>query len=282
MIAFDFEYHRVDSITEAVALFATLQNEGKSPLYFGGGTEIITQMRTASEYTGARALIDIKSVPECTANGFQEDHLVIGSAIPLAQLEETGLFPLLMKNASRIADHTSREKITLGGNICGHIQYKEALLPLLLTDCSVVVADEAGVHEMPIQSVFDKTLTLKPGSLIVQFLIHKHFLDLPYVSKKMTKIDRIGYPLLTVAALKMKDDLLFAFSGLCVYPFRSTAMEKALNNEDECLRERITAAVSQVPSAILDDMDASAAYRTFVLENVLEESLVELEGGKHA
>lgn len=278
MISIDFEYYRAHTIDEALGMYSKLNDEGKSPLFFNGGTEIITLMRVYAFYTDARAVIDIKSIPECRYTGFQGNQLVIGSSISLAQIEEMPEFPLLSKGCSRIADHTSREKITLGGNICGHIKYKEAVLPLLLTDCDLVIASESGVSKMPIQEIFNKEMMLDPGSFIVQVLVDKKYLNMPFVSKKMTRIGRIGYPLLTVSAIQVGERARFAISGLCEFPFRSSSVEDTLNNLEQSVEERITNAISQLPAPILDDVDGSFAFREFVLRGVLTESLTELRG----
>ena len=45
MISFDFEYYRPDDIKEAAEVYAQLQKDGKNPLYFSGGTEVITMAR---------------------------------------------------------------------------------------------------------------------------------------------------------------------------------------------------------------------------------------------
>lgn len=280
MITTDFEYYCAQSITEAVDLFKQLSDSGIRPLFYNGGTEIITLMRINSFYTHVNAVIDIKRIPECSVLEMDEhDYLVIGASVPLAKIEENMAFPLLSKNCSRIADHTSREKITLGGNVCGHIKYKEAILPLLLTNSTLVIADEKGLHEVFIQDIFDKEIILEPGSFIVQFKIEKEFLSMPYINKKMTKIDRIGYPLITVSAIQMKKEIRFAFSGLCETPFYSYEIDDILNNEENSIRKRINAAIKQIPEPILDDIEGSASYRKFVLSNTLEEIMMKLNGG---
>ncbi|WP_220483287.1 FAD binding domain-containing protein [Paenibacillus thiaminolyticus] len=117
MIPFDFEYYKPCTIQEAIDLYHTLHADGKEPLYFCGGSEIITMARLNQLYT--QAVIDIKDIPECTVLESNAEQILIGAAIPLALLEEWKEFPLLSWVCNRIADHTSRYKITLGGNICG-------------------------------------------------------------------------------------------------------------------------------------------------------------------
>ena len=95
----------------------------------------------------------------------------------------------------------------------------------------------------------------------------------------MTKIDRIGYPLITVSAIQMKKEIRFAFSGLCETPFYSYEIDDILNNEENSIRKRINAAIKQIPEPILDDIEGSASYRKFVLSNTLEEIMMKLNGG---
>ncbi|WP_178075210.1 FAD binding domain-containing protein, partial [Pseudomonas sp. 2995-1] len=73
MIPFDFEYYRPNSIEEAGELFEMLDKEGKEPVYFSGGTEIITLGRLNILYTNA--VIVLKEIPECRIMDFHDDHL---------------------------------------------------------------------------------------------------------------------------------------------------------------------------------------------------------------
>ena len=60
-------------------------------------------------------------------------------AVTLTNIAEKNYFPLLSLAVKRIADHTIQDKITLGGNLLGTIIYKEAILPLLLSNSRVVI-----------------------------------------------------------------------------------------------------------------------------------------------
>ena len=276
MIPFDFEYYRPDSFQEAVGMYRKLQADGKKPLYFCGGTEIITMARLNQLYT--QAVIDIKKIPECGVFEADSDRLVIGSSITLARLEEERAFPLLSRVCNRIADHTSRCKITLGGNLCGKIMYRETVLPLLLADSEIVIAGESGLRKASIHECFEKQMNLGSGEFIVQIMTLKRYTELPYVTEKKTKIDRIDYPLVTTAALKDGSSLRIAFSGICEFPFRSPAIEKTLNDRNMDAPNKVASAISLLPDRVVDDIYGSSEYRKFVFANLLNDVMETFEG----
>lgn len=278
MIPFDFEYLRPDSTDEAVANFRDLRNAGKEPAYYSGGTEIITMARLSQMYTGA--VIDIKAIPECNVFEFQGDKLVIGAGVTLTRITEANLFPLLGKSAGRVADHTTRCKITLGGNIAGKIIYREAVLPLMVADAEMVIVGESGQRRIPISEAFDRTLRLASGDLLVQVVVDGIYTGLPNVGMKQTRIDKIDYPILTIAALKKDGKVRVALSGLCEFPFRSYEMEDALNDRAIPPETRIDNAMCHIPAAIMGDISGSPKYRKLVLESTLVHTLTELGVGE--
>lgn len=279
MISFDFEYYKPSSIQEAVGLFWKLEDEGKQPIYYSGGTEILTLGRLNLVYTNA--VIDLKGIPETMVLQSHEGYLALGASLSLTEIEEAGVFPLLSKTASEVADHTARNKITLGGNICGQIFYREAVLPFLLTDSLVMIADSEGMKLYPLTLVFNEQLQLAKGAFLVFLLTEKQYLDMPYVSVKKRQQWDTGYPLVTIAALKKENQIRVAFSGVCPFPFRSKEIEEHLNNEQVPLEERVRSAIDHIPEPILDDVEGSAAYRKFVIKNVLFDMMAELEGDGH-
>ncbi|TWK60469.1 FAD binding domain-containing protein [Bacillus licheniformis] len=236
MIQFDFEYYRPQSAQEAVKLFQSLEREGKKPAYCSGGTEQLTLGRMNVIHTNA--VIDIKDIPECRTLQFERHHLALGSALTLTEITENGGFPLLSKAAREVADHTARNKITLGGNICGQIFYREAVLPFLLTDSKVVTVGDKDLHQ-------------------------------PFASIKVRQRWDTGYPLATISALEIDGRVRCAFSGVCSYPFRSAEVESALNDEALPVGQRVEEAINRLPGPVLDDAQGSAEYRTFVIKHTL-------------
>ncbi|QAT40646.1 FAD binding domain-containing protein [Clostridium sp. JN-9] len=276
MIPFDFEYYKPETIEEAVQIYSDLNSEGKKPLYYGGGTEIISMARAFNVYT--EAVIDIKGIPECNVHQLKHNKLIIGSAVTLTQIAEADLFPVLALTVQRIADHTIQDKITLGGNIAGTIIYRESVLPLLIADSEVTIASLNGLKQVPLMDIFEKRIKLNSGDLIVNAAIDSHFLSLPYVHSKRTKSDKIDYPLITLAALKDNNRINIAFSGVCSYPFRSLLIEDYLNDTSLPDNIRVDNAINSIPDLVLNDLTGSAEYRKFMLQKMLMEVLSKLEG----
>ena len=267
MIPFDFEYYKPSSMMEAVDTFRLLNTQGKAPLYFNGGTEIISMARRSHIFT--EAVIDIKGIPECNTLNVQNEKLVIGASITLTQLAESEIFPLLGRAARKVADHTVRTKLTIGGNICGKITFREAVLPFLLSDSTVILAGPKGIRHVPIHQVFNKTLKLEQGEFLVQLVTDIDYSQFPFMSIKKTKQETSAYPLISIDSLKKDGQIRFAFSGVCPFPFRSSTIEQILNDKNIPLELRINKALSILPASTNDNLEASAEYREFILKNTL-------------
>ncbi|MFJ5712942.1 FAD binding domain-containing protein [Neobacillus sp. NPDC093127] len=276
MLPFDFEYYKPETLQEAVELYQYLDEQSKQPMFFSGGTELITLGRIDLAYT--EAVIDIKEIAECRVMQVSGDHLLLGSTLTLTQIEEANMFPLLTKTASEVADHSARGKITLGGNICARIFYREAVLPFLLADSQVVIAGPDGGKVAAIHEVFQGELSLGRGEFLVQTATESRFIRAPFFSVKRRQQWDTGYPLITVAALKIDQEVRVAVSGLCPFPFRSKEVETALNKSGQSAEARVDGALAVLPKPILNDVEGSAEYRLFVLRNLLFDVLAVLDG----
>lgn len=276
MIPFDFSYFRPDSLEEAFELYLNLRKLNKKPLYYSGGTEIITMGRMNDIYT--EAVIDIKGIPECNRFEVRDNELIIGAAVPLTCISESGLFPLLGETSKLPADHTARNKITLGGNVCGKIVYREAVLGHLVAESKVMVYGKKGKRILPINKIFDRQIQLKDGELLVQFITKMSAAKLPYICMKRRRQGKVGYPSVSMAALKKGNNIRMTFSGICNFPFRSLEMEKFINDRSFPLEIRVEQAISHLPAPIFENVEGSAEYKKFVLANMLDTTLKTLDG----
>ena len=78
MLAYDFDYYLPDSLQEAMDIYTFVQDQGKKPFYYGGGTEIISMSRVFN--IRADAVIDIKNIPDCRGIGMDGSRLIFGAA----------------------------------------------------------------------------------------------------------------------------------------------------------------------------------------------------------
>lgn len=276
MIPFDFEYYRPDTAEEAVSAFAKLDAKGKEPAYYGGGSELISMARVGSRSFGA--VIDLKNIPECKAMGDRGDRFYLGAGLTLSDLIEWNGFPLLSKTAGRIADHTMQCKITLGGNLCATIIYRETALPLLVSDAKLIFAGADGFKEYDVDVVFRERLLLPRGEFLAGVTLDKGFFSLPYFHEKKTRNEKIDYPLITAAGLKKGRALRIAFSGLAAYPFRDAEVEKILNDPFLSRERRAGKAVKYLSGVIQSDLSSSAEYRKFVLKETILNILDTMKG----
>jgi len=267
VLPFDFDYYKPATLQEAIELYVSLHQQGKQPMFFLGGTELITLGRIDLLYT--EAAIDLKNIPEAHVIHVTDNQLILGSALTLTKIEEANIYPLLTKTVSEVADHTARGKITLGGNICAQIFYREAVLPFLLADSQVILAGPEGIRNVPINDIFHEDLKLNPGEVLVQLVTDKRAIEAPYISIKRRQQWETGYPLITIAGLAINNRIRIAISGLCPFPFRSLEVEGLLNNRQISMEERIGKAIEILPQPILDDVEGSADYRLFVLKNLM-------------
>ncbi|MCR1899005.1 FAD binding domain-containing protein [Irregularibacter muris] len=276
MIPFDFQYIRPESIDEAITSFQELDKEGLSPIFYGGGTEIITNARKQNLSTGA--VIDIKGIPECVEHQEKDGYFIFGAGLPLTDIIEENLFPFFSQVCRPIADHTVRNKLTLGGNICGRLPYREAVLPLLLSDAEIVIAGGEGTRTVPISQAYNNRLVLKKGEFLVQIKIPVEAKTLPHFNRRREKQTAIDYPILHIAGVQKEGKIRLAISGATALTFRSEAMEDLLNNKESSLEDRISSCLSKLPFPIKSDQWSSAEYRRALLEKALFEMLASLEG----
>ncbi len=272
MIPFDFEYYQPETVDEAVQTFAALDARGLSPKYFAGGTEIITMARVSSLSFGA--LIDIKHIPECAVFRQDDNCLILGSALTLTTVIEADVFHLLTLCARRVADHTAQHKITLGGNVAGTIIYHEAVLPLLAAGCCAVLAGPQGRREALLADLFQPRLKLQNGELLVCFVVPAGTAELPGAHVKHTESEKIGYPVVTAAAVRAGNQITMAFAGIQPYPVVTQA-DAVYRGTPQAAADVLLARIKQ---PLLTDSLATGEYRAFLLKSSTANILEELGG----
>lgn len=271
MVPFEFAYFRPGSAREAVQLWRELRQEGLVPVYYAGGSELLTMARAGN--VRFDAVIDIKAVPECRNLGEDGDTVYFGAAVTLGEIEDSGLFPLLGRTGSRVADQTMQQRITLGGNVAGTIRYREAALPLLLADAEMAVCAPEGVWSAPIHQVFSGRLSLPEGALLTGCRVLKEHARAPWGHIKKTKNEKIDYPVATLCVLETDGYWRWAASGVLENPFRDLELEEIFNDRRAAPSLRAEKIVEALRPGAVGDLYASSEFRLFVLKGALLEVL---------
>lgn len=275
MISYDFEYFRPKTYQEAIEIFKTKLNNGENPVYYSGGTETVTYARNKVINTGA--VIDIKSIEEANVFSEEGDKIIYGAALDLNNIIEKTKYNLMSQVCRKIADHTVRNRLTLGGNICGRLFYKESVLPIMLADGTLVIAGEDGIRRQGIMEGFNKRILLKPGEILLQVEINKKNIDYPSINIRKEKKGEIDYPLFHIAALKSEDKVRYAISGLCPFPFRSVEIENILNDKNIEDKLKVQEVMKIIPTNIIDDIYGSREFRKYLFENDLLDIIKRME-----
>ncbi|MFW6293710.1 MAG: FAD binding domain-containing protein, partial [Spirochaetota bacterium] len=222
MIANPIEFLQPDTIDEALAAWQEAKNAGRRVRYFGGGTELVTGARERSgEFD---TLIDLKRIPELSE--FDPSARRFGAATRLSRLTDESGLPLVAKAAAGVADRTVRNSITLGGNLCSRLPYREAMLPLLLFDAAITLAGPESRRTLTAGELCGKRLELRPGEFVVS-------VELPETAasegfyRRRTREPRVDYPLVTLCMARVEGELRFAVGGTFGYPVRSAVAAEA-------------------------------------------------------
>jgi CO/xanthine dehydrogenase FAD-binding subunit len=224
-------------------------------------------------------VIDIKAIPECRAEGEENGRLRFGAALTLNELVSADRFPLLSRAASAVADHTLRNRITLGGNVAGMLPYREALLPLLLAGATALCAGPEGLRRAPLTEFFDRRLALRGGEFLVAFELDKKAAAGDWFHRRRERGTANDYPLVTACFLVREERIGMALSGALSYPFRQAEVDDLLNETSLTPEARADAVLEKIGAGLRDDFRASAAYRRHLLAQILVDALREL-GGK--
>ncbi len=266
MINFDFDYYKPIQLDEAYNLMSELVSQGKTAVYYSGGTELMTSFRKGNIKTDA--VIDIKDIVDIKLISTGNDVVTMGACASLNELIDGLNEPFLSDVFIKIADHTVRNAITLGGNICGRLPYKEAILPLIALDATVVIYTSDGLVEQPIKELFDKKLKINKGDIVYQIKYNIKEVT-AYSAKRITESTEIDYPIVHVFASLGNDSIFVGLSGYASYP---------IFNRFSLTDSSVESVYTHFSSKAKTDIKSSKAYREHLLKVALKSISDELEG----
>jgi carbon-monoxide dehydrogenase medium subunit len=170
---------------EAVALLA---EHGASARILAGGTDLLADLKSASEVPGV--LIDISRIAELRGIALTAEGLRIGALVTHGEIMESPIirksFPALAEAAHSIGAVQTRNLGTLGGNLVTCVPSIDSGPTLLALDARVTVMGRAGRRAMPLAQLFvaPRKTSLAPDELLVEIVIAKENLGKPAAFEK--------------------------------------------------------------------------------------------------
>ncbi len=144
-----YDYHKPDSVKEAVTLMAQYKNEA---VYIAGGTDVMVQIEQGK--LRPRALISLRNIAELK----RKDATAIGGGVTHRELQNDAL---IEKHYSAIHDAVCnlgstqiRNVATIGGNVCTAAPSADTACPLLVLDAKAVIVGQTGEREVDIDDFF--------------------------------------------------------------------------------------------------------------------------------
>lgn len=260
-------YLKPQTPAEAAEAFEAETSAGRTPVWYSGGTEIITFLRKGTLKT--ETVIDLKGLPGYMALTADDSGWTIGAGIPLNRLSEAGLPKILGVCTAPIADHTVRNRLSLGGNLCGRLPYREAVLPLLALGARVTAAGPQGLYEVPLADQFNRSMNLPADTFLYQIHIPRPDPGFVWGSSRKVRLGAVDYPIVHVLTAEDARGRALYISGLCPYPIGLQGLTEEAMQHPEAL---------PLPTAPQEDRLASRAYRLQLFKLALKESLSQTGG----
>jgi carbon-monoxide dehydrogenase medium subunit len=172
MLPSRFEYHRAESLDEALSLLSTLGEDAK---VLAGGQSLIPMMKLRFAYP--EHLIDVNRVPGLDGIEERDGALRIGALVRHHALETSELirsrYPTIADAAPQVADPLVRNLGTIGGSIAHADPAGDLASVMLALGASVVLRSTSGSREVPLREFLVDTFTtsIRPDEMLTEIVV---------------------------------------------------------------------------------------------------------------
>jgi CO/xanthine dehydrogenase FAD-binding subunit len=280
----DYDLHAAATLAEALDLLA---REPGAWTPIAGGTDLMVLFNAGR--LSAKRLLDISSLAEL--RGIQEEAGAVsfGALTTFTEMRESALvhrhFPNLMKSARATGALAIQNRGTLGGNIGNASPAADTPPSLLAYGAELELVSPRGTRRLPYEAFHldYKRMDLAPDELVARVRVPKpgalgfHFYRKVGTrqAQAIAKVCLAGYGRIEAGALA---EFRIGLGSLAPVPARARRAEAALAGArlGALPIAEAQAALAEDISPI-DDIRASAHYRSVVARNVLGQMLRELD-----
>ena len=278
-----FEYIEPRSIPEICSLLYRYGDEAK---ILAGGTDLLVRMK--EKEIRPRYLIDLKAIPGLNFIRYVEGNgITIGALTCLSDLEESPLIQekarILTRAAPTIGAIQTRNKATLGGNLCNASPAADMAPALLALEARVKLIGLEGERIIPLEDFFlgPGETCLNPGEILAEIIIPGKMLGKTGVYLKHSTRRALDLAIVSTAVVMETgsdrayiQDIKIALGAIAPTPLRLKSVEEMLRQElpEEPLLEQAAQKAATEVSPITD-LRASAEYRREMVRVLLKRGI---------
>jgi len=279
-----FDFYRPTALAEVASLF---QQHGEGGTLLAGGTDVLVQMKEAGRT--ARYVVSLSGIPDLEGiSGGGGAPLRIGARTLVADVaahpEVQAHYPALADGASIIGSVQTRNLATIGGNVCNAAPSADTSPALAIYEATVQTMSASGGRTIPINDFWTG-----PGRTVLEAGEVVTHIELPAPPARSSSHYQRHTPrkVMDIAAVGTAVYLELDANGACatarvalgaVAPtvIRAPKTEAALVgqaiNEDSAAAAAKVAATEATP---ISDQRASAEFRTYLIEVMTKQSILE-------
>ncbi len=266
----DFEYFRVESLDEAIFL---MRKNGQTKI-LAGGTDLIPKMKRYE--ISPKTVIDIKRIPDlhkfkCNGDG----SLSIGPLVTFSDILDDPVIKrsyfILYQSAKVLGTAQTRNRATIGGNICNGSPAGDSIPPLICLNAQLRLINQEGERWIPVEHFFEgpqktcarsdellseiKIPPLRPNTFGVYLKLGaRKALEIAIIS--------IGVSITFSKEVKIVDDIRISLGSVAPTPIRCRQAENILKGREitEGIIEKASLEVQKNINPI-SDLRGTSEYR---------------------
>lgn len=280
-----FDYHRADSVAEALELMA--EHSGEETELLAGGHSLLPAMK--SGLSSPDVLIDIGSIEEMHGVSTDGDTLSVGAMTCYSDLLDAERAedhaPALTAAVAQVGDTQVRNRGTVGGNLAHADPASDLPAAALVSDATLVAQGPDGEREIPVDEFFFGmyATALDPDELLTRIEVPAANGAVGTYAKKPSPSS--GYAMTAVAALVDLDgdtvqSARVAANGVLDHGVRLEGVEEALDGATldadgiEAAAEHATDGLDT--DLFMSDLQATATFREQLLRVYTKRALTEV------
>jgi carbon-monoxide dehydrogenase medium subunit len=279
MIPAEFDYHRAESIEDAIGALA---DGGEDAKLLAGGHSLLPLMKL--RLAAPTLLVDISRLEDLRGIEASNGGWRVGGGTRHAELQDRSELGVVAHAASKIADQQVRNRGTIGGSLAHGDPASDLPAVLLATDGEVTARGRSGERTIAAGELFRDYLTtsLAPDEVITSV----SFGDLDRWSWGYEKFTRrsedwamVGVCALVSASNGECEDVRIGLTNMGSTPLRATAAEDALRG-GPLDAERIAAAAEQAAEGAdpPGDLNATPDYKRHLARTLTRRALEQAAG----